>query len=97
MSSEHCTNGIDNIRFAEILVSEKNGATTSYSSNPKFRENMFADWKTVLGHDHVIQSLDACDFAPIVEHLEEKKRLKTLMTKEEKKKVGRLPISLRLD
>ncbi|MES1915105.1 MAG: hypothetical protein MHM6MM_007099, partial [Cercozoa sp. M6MM] len=55
--------------YAKILLSERNGGTAEYSQNAVFRRNMFQDWRARLGASHTIQSLEKCDFTPMVEHL----------------------------
>ncbi|KAL3626286.1 hypothetical protein CASFOL_029835 [Castilleja foliolosa] len=58
--------------YAEILDSYY------YVENPKFNDNFMADWQKILGNDHVIQSLEHCDFTPIYEwHQNNKERKKT--------------------
>jgi DNA topoisomerase I len=57
--------------------------------NPKtakiFIKNFFADFKEVLGKNHVIKDFDKCDFEPIRQHLNEKKIIRKAITDEEKK------------
>mmetsp|Transcript_21954 Transcript_21954/g.42632 ORF Transcript_21954/g.42632 Transcript_21954/m.42632 type:complete len:646 (-) Transcript_21954:234-2171(-) len=72
-------------KYAEILFSEMNGATTSYSKDDTFTTNMFMDWSKRLGASHPIKSLQGCDFGPIVAYLADRKRKREAMTKEEKK------------
>eukprot|EP00466_Bigelowiella_natans_P014742 jgi/Bigna1/85396/estExt_fgenesh1_pg.C_30427 len=72
-------------KFAEILFSEQQGATSRYSESPVFRKNMFEDWKVILGQDHPIESLDLVDFQPLVALLESRKAERDSRTKEEKR------------
>eukprot|EP00850_Spirogloea_muscicola_P017956 SM000159S01787 [mRNA] locus=s159:266749:269294:+ [translate_table: standard] len=60
---------------------------TDYATKPAFIKNFWHDWRKILGHKHVIQRLDLCDFEPIWQwHLREKEKKKQ-MTSEEKKRV----------
>eukprot|EP00850_Spirogloea_muscicola_P022991 SM000322S12508 [mRNA] locus=s322:25149:29542:- [translate_table: standard] len=60
---------------------------TDYATKPAFIKNFWHDWRKILGHKHVIQRLDLCDFEPIWQwHLREKEKKKE-MTSEEKKRV----------
>ncbi|KAL1202991.1 DNA topoisomerase 1 alpha [Cardamine amara subsp. amara] len=60
---------------------------TDYYNKPQFRENFWNDWRKLLGKNHVIQTLDDCDFTPIYEwHLEDKKEKKA--SRKEKVKEG---------
>ncbi len=56
--------------------------------NPKtakiFNRNFWADFRSVLGGDHVIQDFSKCDFGPIRAHLDAKRTEKKAATKEEK-------------
>ncbi|KAL0374396.1 UNVERIFIED_CONTAM: DNA topoisomerase 1 alpha [Sesamum radiatum] len=58
---------------------------TDYMNKPKFKENFMADWRKILGRNHVIQSLEHCDFTPIYEWHQKEKEKKKQMTAEEKK------------
>lgn len=58
---------------------------TDYMNKPKFKENFMADWRKILGKNHVIQSLEHCDFTPIYEWHQKEKEKKKQMTAEEKK------------
>ncbi|KAL6549677.1 hypothetical protein OROHE_008408 [Orobanche hederae] len=58
---------------------------TDFVNKPKFRENFMADWQTILGKNHIIQSLEHCDFTPIHEWHQKVKEKKKQMTTEEKK------------
>src|SRR5579885_3762820 len=60
--------------------------TTEYIDNPIFKKNFWNDWKKILGKDHIIQSLDKCDFKKINDYLIEQREIKKSMTDEEKKK-----------
>lgn len=55
---------------------------TDYIKNRVFNNNFWRDWKLLLGKDHIIQSLDKCDFRKIYDYLIEQKEIK----KEEKTK-----------
>jgi len=58
---------------------------SDYFHKKIFRDNFFEDWKGLLGKQHVIQSLEHCDFTPIWEWYLKEKEKKNNMTKEEKK------------
>ncbi|KAL1209647.1 DNA topoisomerase 1 beta [Cardamine amara subsp. amara] len=58
---------------------------TEYYNKPKFRENFWNDWRKLLGRNHVIKSLDDCDFSPIYEWYMQEKETKKQMTAEEKR------------
>ncbi|CBI21703.3 hypothetical protein VitviT2T_030659 [Vitis vinifera] len=58
---------------------------TDYMQKEKFKENFMADWRKILGKNHVIQRLDDCDFTPIYEWHQEEKEKKKQMSTEEKK------------
>ncbi|RAL53383.1 hypothetical protein DM860_007055 [Cuscuta australis] len=58
---------------------------TDYMNKPQFKENFMNDWKKLLGRDHVIQSLEHCDFTPIYEWHQKEKEKKKQMSSEEKK------------
>eukprot|EP00249_Psilotum_nudum_P024552 c29215_g1_i4 orf=294-2537(+) len=59
---------------------------TDYVTKPKFLANFWNDWKKILGVDHVIKSLDHCDFTPIYEwHLAEKEKKKQMSSEEKKR------------
>jgi len=60
---------------------------SEYIKNPKFNKNFWSDWKKMLGKDHVIQSLEKCDFSLIREYLNENKEKNKNMSKEEKEKI----------
>ena len=49
---------------------------TDYVANSTFRKNFFNDWRKILGKDHVIQSLDLCDFSLMKNYLIEEKEKK---------------------
>ncbi|XP_012845487.1 PREDICTED: DNA topoisomerase 1-like [Erythranthe guttata] len=58
---------------------------TDYLKKPQFKENFMTDWKKILGKNHVIQSLEHCDFTPIYEwHQREKEKKKQMSTDEKK-------------
>nr|GLL24185.1 DNA topoisomerase 1 beta-like [Ipomoea trifida] len=58
---------------------------TEYMDKPKFKENFMNDWKKLLGRNHVIQSLEHCDFSPIYDwHLKEKEKKKQMSSEEKK-------------
>jgi DNA topoisomerase-1 len=55
---------------------------TDYVKKPVFLKNFWDGFKEVLGKNHVIKSLDKCDFTPIYDyHMAEREKKKT-MTKE---------------
>ncbi|CAA0814312.1 DNA topoisomerase 1 [Striga hermonthica] len=58
---------------------------TDYMNKPQFKENFMADWRKILGKNHVIKSLEHCDFTPIYEWHQKEKDKKKQMTSEEKK------------
>ncbi|CAH9107603.1 unnamed protein product [Cuscuta epithymum] len=60
---------------------------TDYMNNPKFKENFMNDWRIILGRNHVIQSLEDCDFRPIYEWYQKEKEKKKQMSTEEKKAI----------
>lgn len=55
---------------------------TEYYKKPKFRENFWNDWRKLLGKNHMIKSLDDCDFTPIYEWYMQEKETKKQMTAE---------------
>ncbi|KAJ4826024.1 DNA topoisomerase 1 beta [Turnera subulata] len=58
---------------------------TDYMQKPKFLENFWADWRKLLGKNHVIQKLEDCDFTPIYDWHQQEKEKKKQMTAAEKK------------
>ncbi|GFP86880.1 DNA topoisomerase 1 [Phtheirospermum japonicum] len=58
---------------------------TDFLNKPQFKENFMADWRKILGKNHIIQSLEHCDFTPIYEWHQKEKEKKKKMTTEEKK------------
>jgi DNA topoisomerase-1 len=58
---------------------------TDYMQKDKFRDNFWEDWRKLLGKNHVIQSLDKCDFTPIYDWYQEEKEKKKQMSTDEKK------------
>jgi DNA topoisomerase-1 len=50
-----------------------------------FIKNFFADFRAVLGKNHVIKEFKKCDFEPIRRHLNEQKIIKKAITDEERK------------
>ncbi|KAI3447020.1 hypothetical protein Pfo_003685 [Paulownia fortunei] len=58
---------------------------TDYMSKPQFKENFMTDWRKILGKNHIIQSLEHCDFTPIYEWHQKEKEKKKHMTTDEKK------------
>ncbi|KAL9383543.1 hypothetical protein Peur_023866 [Populus x canadensis] len=60
---------------------------TEYVQKPQFLQNFWNDWRTLLGKNHVIQKLEACDFNPIYEWHQKEKEKKKQMSTEEKKAV----------
>lgn len=55
---------------------------TDYMNKPTFLKNFWEGFKEVLGKNHVIKSLDKCDFTPIYDHLMAERDKKKAMTKE---------------
>ncbi|CAA2969751.1 topoisomerase I [Olea europaea subsp. europaea] len=60
---------------------------TDYMNKPTFKENFMSDWRKILGKNHIIQSLEYCDFTPIYEWHQKEKEKKKQMTTEEKKTI----------
>ncbi|KAG8367362.1 hypothetical protein BUALT_Bualt16G0064200 [Buddleja alternifolia] len=58
---------------------------SDYMSKPKFKENFMTDWRKILGKNHIIQSLEHCDFTPIYEWHQKEKEKKKQMSSDEKK------------
>ncbi|XP_041994493.1 DNA topoisomerase 1-like [Salvia splendens] len=58
---------------------------TEYMDKPKFKENFMDDWRKILGKNHIIQSLEHCDFTSIYDWHQSEKEKKKQMTTEEKK------------
>lgn len=52
---------------------------------PIFIKNFFADFRAVLGKNHVIKDFKKCDFEPIREYLNQQKLIKKAITDEERK------------
>jgi DNA topoisomerase-1 len=62
---------------------------TDYMNKPTFLRNFWEGFQEVLGPNHVIKSLEKCDFTPIYEwHMAERERKKS-MSKEEKDTIKR--------
>lgn len=57
---------------------------TEYIKNSTFKKNFWKDWKQVLGKDHLIQTLDNCDFSKIHDYLLKIKENKKTATIDEK-------------
>ncbi|KAL3644309.1 hypothetical protein CASFOL_012241 [Castilleja foliolosa] len=52
-----------------------------FLNNLQFKENFMSDWQKILGENHIIQSLEHCDFTPIYEwHQKEKEKKKKMTT-----------------
>ena len=49
---------------------------TDYVTNSTFKKNFFNDWRKILGKDHVIQSLELCDFSQMKKYLDDEKEKK---------------------
>ncbi|CAK9163879.1 unnamed protein product [Ilex paraguariensis] len=58
---------------------------TDYMSKPKFKGNFMADWRKILGKNHIIRNLEDCDFTPIYEWHQKEKEKKKEMSSDEKK------------
>jgi len=52
---------------------------------PIFIKNFMADFKSMLGKNHVIKEYSKCDFGPIRRHLDEQKLVKKAITDNERK------------
>jgi DNA topoisomerase-1 len=52
---------------------------------PIFIKNFMADFKSILGKNHVIKEYSKCDFGPIRRHLDEQKLVKKAITDNERK------------
>ena len=52
---------------------------------PIFVRNFMADFRAVLGRDHVVRDFDKCDFGPMRRHLEEQKLVRKAITDVERK------------
>lgn len=52
---------------------------------PIFIKNFFADFKAVLGKNHIIKDFKKCDFDPIRKHLDEQKIVRKAITDAERK------------
>eukprot|EP00798_Chlamydomonas_sp_ICE-L_P013943 gene13943-19879_t len=75
----------------ELTVDQEEVATmfavmkeTEYMNKPVFLKNFWAGFKDVLGKDHVIKSLDKCDFTPMYDYHMALREAKKEITKEEK-------------
>lgn len=55
---------------------------TDYMQKEKFKENFWTDWRKLLGKNHVIQSLEKCDFTPIYDWCQQEKEKKKQMSTE---------------
>lgn len=64
---------------------------TKYIKSRIFRNNFWLDWKKRLGKNHIITSLDKCDFSLIYEYIIKQKERK--MTPEEKEERNKIKIS----
>jgi len=62
---------------------------TDYMTKPTFLNNFWQGFEQVLGRNHVIKSLEKCDFTPIYEYHMAEREKKKAMTKEEKEAVKR--------
>jgi DNA topoisomerase-1 len=49
---------------------------TDYMQKDKFKDNFWNDWRKLLGRNHVIQSLEKCDFTPIYDWYQQEKEKK---------------------
>jgi DNA topoisomerase-1 len=71
---------------------------TPYINNATFKRNFWKDWREKLGEDHIIKSLDGCDFSKIYNYLlqkrEEKKQLTTEQKEQEKKEEEKYKIAI---
>lgn len=57
---------------------------TEYAKNRIFNKNFWNDWKKILGKDHIIKSLESCNFKLIHNYLMEDKEKKKNIPKHEK-------------
>ena len=55
---------------------------SDYAKKQVFLDNFWSGFKEVLGKNHVIKSLDKCDFTAIFEHFDAQREAKKLLTKE---------------
>jgi len=60
---------------------------TAYATKPQFLKNFWDGFKEVLGKNHVIKSLDKCDFTPMYNHFMAEREAKKNISKEEKIKL----------
>ena len=68
----------------EIATLYSRYTDSEYIKNKVFKKNFWNGWKSILGKNNIIQSLDLCDFSLIYQHvLREKEKLKNI-SKEEK-------------
>lgn len=58
---------------------------TEYIKSNVFRNNFWKDWKKILGKNHIIQSLEECNFSQIYDNILFEKNKKQSIMKEEKK------------
>eukprot|EP00301_Raphidiophrys_heterophryoidea_P002534 c11182_g1_i3.p1 GENE.c11182_g1_i3~~c11182_g1_i3.p1 ORF type:complete len:668 (+),score=177.72 c11182_g1_i3:38-2041(+) len=63
---------------------------TDHASKHVFNQNFFADFRKLLGPNHVIKTLEKCDFTPIREYIRQKQEIKKNETKEEKAKAKKV-------
>ena len=53
---------------------------------PIFIKNFMADFKSILGKNHIIKDYKKCDFSPIRRHLEEQKLVRKAISDDERRK-----------
>ena len=53
---------------------------------PIFIKNFMADFKSILGKNHIIKDYKKCDFGPIRRHLEEQKLVRKAISDDERQK-----------
>ena len=58
--------------------------------NNTFNKNFWKDWKKILGPNHLIKSLEKCDFSKIYDYLIQQKIKKQNMSKEQKEEIKKL-------
>jgi DNA topoisomerase-1 len=62
---------------------------TDYMNKPTFLNNFWEGFKEVLGSNHVIKSLEKCDFTPIYEYHMAEREKKKAMTRDQKEAIKR--------
>jgi len=60
---------------------------TEYYKSDKFKKNFWKDWRVILGKNHIIQSLEGCDFSEIYKYILELREKKKNLNKTEKEQI----------